>query len=83
MQRGQRTIKKKASLIAKTNHLLEMTERISDLKTKCGASQSTFDSSNKAMGILKHKYQTLKELLVPDRKLKVVKERRQYLDFQK
>ena len=74
MEKRQRTIKKKANLIAKTNHLLEMTERISDLKTKCGASQSTFDSSNKAMGILKHKYRTLKELLVSHRKLKVVKE---------
>ena len=50
--------KKKANLITKTNHLLEMTERISDLKTKCSASESTLDSNtcNKAMGILKHKY---------------------------
>ena len=41
-----------------------MTERINDLKTKCGASQKTLDSNNKAMEILKHKYRTLKELLV-------------------
>ena len=32
-----------------------MTERINDLKTKCGASQKTLDSNNKAMEILKHK----------------------------
>ena len=50
--------KKKTNLITKTNHLLEMTERISDLKTKCSASERTLDSNtcNKAMGILKHKY---------------------------
>ena len=43
-----------------------MTERISDLKTKCSASESTLDSNtcNKAMGILKHKYWTLKELRI-------------------
>ena len=52
----QKTIKKKANLIAKTNHLLEMTERISDLKTKCSASQITLDLNNKAMGILKHSH---------------------------
>ena len=48
-------------------------------KTKCSASQSTLDSNtcNKAMGILKHKYRTLKELLVSHWKLKVVKEIRQ------
>ena len=75
MEKRQRTIKKKANLIAKTNHLLEMTERISDLKTKCSASESTLDSNtcNKAMGILKHKYRTLKELLVSHTKLKVAK----------
>ena len=46
------------NLITETNHLLEMTERISDLKTKCSASESTLhsDTCNKAMGILKHKY---------------------------
>ena len=46
------------NLITKTNHLLEMTKRISDLKTKCSASESTLDSNtcNKAMRILKHKY---------------------------
>ena len=78
-EKRQKTIKKKANLITKTNHLLEMTERISDLKTKCSASQSTLDSNicNKAMGILRHKYRTLKELLVSHRKLKVVKEIRQ------
>ena len=58
--------KKKANLITKTNHLLEMTKRISDLKTKCSASESTLDSNtcNKAMGILKHKYWTLKKLRI-------------------
>ena len=78
-EKRQKTIKKKANLIMKTDHLLEMTERISDLKTKSSASQSTLDSNpcNKAMRILKHKFQTQKELLVSHRKLKVVKEIRQ------
>ena len=69
-EKRQKTIKKKANLIMKTDHLLEMTERISDLKTKSSASQSTLDSNpcNKAMRILKHKYRTLKELLVSHRK---------------
>ena len=51
-----------------------MTERISDLNTKCSASHITLDSNvcNKAMGILKHEYRTLKELLVSHRKLKEV-----------
>ena len=52
-EKRQKTIKKKANHIAKTNIWLEMTEGISDLKTKCSASQSTLDSNicNKAMGI--------------------------------
>ena len=58
-----------------------MTKRISDLKTKCSASESTLDSNtcNKAMGILKHKYWTLKNyVLVSHRELKVVKEMKQH-----
>ena len=43
-EKRQKTIKKKANLIMKTDHLLEMTERISDLETKCSASHSTLDS---------------------------------------
>ena len=57
-EKAENYTKRKANLTSKTNHLLEMTERISDLKTKCSASESTLDSNtcNKAMGILKHKY---------------------------
>ena len=44
-RKGRKLQKKKANLITKKNHLLEMTERISDLKTKCSASESTLDSN--------------------------------------
>ena len=42
---------------------MEMTDTISDLKAKCITSQSSLDSENRAFGILKWKYKTLKELM--------------------
>ena len=62
--------------MARTNQLIEMTDTINDLKAKCSASQNSLNSTNKAVGILKHKYKTLKEL-VSHSKLKLVKEIRQ------
>ena len=46
-----------------TNKIMEMTETISDLKAKCSTSQSSLDLENRAFGILKQKYKTLKELM--------------------
>lgn len=46
-----------------TNKIMEMTDTISDLKAKCSTSQSSLDSENRAFGILKWKYKTLKELM--------------------
>ena len=40
-----------------------MTDTISDLKAKCSTSQSSLDLENRAFGILKQKYKTLKELM--------------------
>ena len=34
-RKKQKTIKKKANLMARANHLMELTDRINDLKTKC------------------------------------------------
>ena len=40
-----------------------MTEAISNLKAKCVATQSSMDSLNNGIKILKCEYQTLKELI--------------------
>lgn len=56
--------------------MMEMTATISNLKAKCIATQSYLDSSNKAIRILKCKYQTLKEL-TSQSKANLVKEIRQ------
>ena len=34
-EKKQKTIKKKANLMARANHLMELADRINDLKTKC------------------------------------------------
>ena len=52
----------KARFMTRTKQMMEMTETISNLKAKCIAAQSYLDLSNKTIRILKHKYQTLKEL---------------------
>ena len=46
-----------------TNKIMEMTDTISVLKAKCSTSQSSLDLENRAFGILKWKYKTLKELM--------------------
>ena len=46
-----------------TNKIIEITDTISDLKVKCTTSQSSLDSENRAFGILKRKYKTLKKLI--------------------
>ena len=55
---------------------MEKTDTISDLHAKCNTSQSSLDSANRAFGILKRKYQTLKELMSQS-KSNLVKEIRQ------
>ena len=55
---------------------MEKTDTISDLNAKCSISQSSLDSANRAFGILKRKYQTLKELMSQS-KSNLVKEIRQ------
>ena len=75
-RKRQKAIKKKARLMTRTKQMMEMTEAISNLKAKCVATQSSLDSSNKAIGILKRKYQTLKELMSQS-KVNLVKEIRQ------
>ena len=52
------------------------TDTISDLNAKCSTSQSSLDSANRAFGILKRRYQTLKELMSRS-KSNLVKEIRQ------
>lgn len=49
--------------MTRANQMMEMTEAISNLKAKFVATQSSLDSSNKGIRILKCKYQTLKELI--------------------
>jgi len=48
--------------MTRTKQMMGMTETINNLKAKCIAAQSYLDSSDKAIRILKCKYQTLKEL---------------------
>lgn len=72
----QKAIKKKARIMTRKNKIMEMTDTISDLKVKCSTSQSSLDSANRAFGILKRKYQTLKELMSQS-KSNLVKEIRQ------
>lgn len=62
--------------MTRTKQIMAMTEAISNLKAKCVATQSSLYSSNKAIRILKRKYQTLKELR-SQCKVNLVKEIRQ------
>lgn len=62
--------------MTKTNKIMEMTDTISDLKAKCSTSQSSLHSAYRAFGILKQKYETLKESMSQN-KSKLVKEIRQ------
>jgi len=48
--------------MTRTKQMMGMTETINNLKAKCIAAQSYLDLSDKAIRILKCKYQTLKEL---------------------
>ena len=62
--------------MTKTNKIMEMTDTISDLKAKCSTSQSSLHSAYRAFGILKQKYETLKESMSQN-KSNLVKEIRQ------
>lgn len=55
-RKRQKALKKKARFVTRTSQMMEMTETINDIKAKCRVSRS-FLASNKAIGILKHKYQ--------------------------
>ena len=75
-RKKEKAIKKKARIMTRTNKIMEKTDTISDLNAKCSTSQSSLDSANRAFGILKQKYQTLKELMSQS-KSNLVKEIRQ------
>ena len=62
-RKKEKAIKKKARIMTRTNKIMEKTDTTSDLNAKCSTSQSSLDSANRAFGILKRKYQTLKELM--------------------
>lgn len=76
-RKRQKAIKKKAlRIMTRTNQIMERTDTISVFKAKCSTSQSSLDSVNRAFGILKRKYQTLKGLMSQS-KSNLVKETRQ------
>ena len=63
--------------MARANHLMELTDRINDLKTKCRVqcqSKHLGLKIHKATGILKHTYTCMYELLMYHSNLKVDKE---------
>lgn len=68
--------KRKQGIRLRTKQMMEITETISNLKAKCMATQTSLDLSNKAIRILRRKYQTLKEFMSQS-KAYLVKEIRQ------